>query len=40
MPGIPALKRLRHEDHIFKASLGYIVETLSAKQALLEILLV
>jgi hypothetical protein len=26
MPVIPALKRLRYEDHEFKASLGYIVK--------------
>jgi hypothetical protein len=31
MPVIPTLRRLKEEDHEFRASMGYIKETLSQK---------
>jgi hypothetical protein len=34
MPVIPTLQSLRQEDHEFKASTGYIVETFLQKQKL------
>jgi hypothetical protein len=32
MPVIPRLRRLRQEDHEFKANLGYIVTTCSERK--------
>jgi hypothetical protein len=34
MPIIPALRRLKQEDPEFQATLGYLVETLSANPSL------